>query len=132
MLFRSKSYEKCKDAIRAGSVVVVRGQLEGNEQGAKVLASHVESLEAASQERIRSVKTVVFRLDPYSTSRDQLENLKKLCTKSKGNCKGVIEYVAPDGVRARFQFPDDLTFSADYGFIQEVKEIFGRDVLGFL
>jgi hypothetical protein len=51
--------------------------------------------------------------------------------KFKGGCKGVIEYAAPDGVRARFQFPDDLTFSADYGFIQEVKEIFGRDVLGF-
>jgi DNA polymerase-3 subunit alpha len=126
-----KSYEKCKDSIRAGNVVVVRGQIEGNEQGAKVLASHVESLEAASQEKIRNVKTVVFRLDPYSTSRDQLENLKKLCVKSRGPCRGVIEYVAPDGVRARFQFPDDLTFSADYGFIQEVKEIFGRDVLGF-
>lgn len=126
-----RAYEKCKDSIRAGNVVVVKGQIEGNEQGAKVLASHIESLETASQEKIKAVKTVVFRLDPYSTSRDQLENLKKLCLKSKGPCKGVIEYIAQDGVRARFQFPDDLTFSADYGFIQEVKEIFGRDVLGF-
>jgi DNA polymerase-3 subunit alpha len=126
-----KAYEKCKDAIRAGNVVIVKGQIEGDEQGAKVLASHVESLESASQERIKNVRTVVFRLDPYKTSRDQLENLKKLCLKSKGGCKGVIEYAAPDGVRARFQFPDELTFSADYGFIQEVKEIFGSDVLGF-
>ncbi|MGE3260883.1 MAG: DNA polymerase III subunit alpha [Bacteriovoracia bacterium] len=126
-----KSYEKFKDAIRVGNVVVVRGQVEGNEQGAKVLASQIESLEVASQEKIRNLKTVIFRLDPYNTSRGQLEDLKKLCLKSKGGCKGVIEYVAPDGVRARFQFPDDLTFSADYGFIQEVKEIFGRDVLGF-
>lgn len=126
-----KSYEKCKDSIRVGNVVVVKGQIEGNEQGAKVLASNIESLEAASQERIKTVKTIVFRLDPYSTSKGQLEELKKLCLKSKGPCRGVIEYVAQDGVRARFQFPDDLTFSADYGFIQEVKEIFGRDVLGF-
>jgi DNA polymerase-3 subunit alpha len=126
-----KSFEKCKDSIRVGNVVVVKGQIEGNEQGAKILASHLESLETASQEKIRNVKTVVFRLDPYDTSRDQLESLKKLCLKNKGACKGVIEYIAPDGVRARFQFPDDLTFSADYGFIQEVKEIFGRDVLGF-
>ncbi|MGZ3662786.1 MAG: DNA polymerase III subunit alpha, partial [Bdellovibrionota bacterium] len=64
-----KSYEKCKDAIRPGNVVVVRGQVEGNEQGAKVLASHVESLETASQEKIKNVRTVVFRLDPYKTSR---------------------------------------------------------------
>lgn len=126
-----KTFEKCRDAIRVGNVVVVRGQVEGSEQGAKMLASHLESLEAASQEKIKNVKTVVFRLDPYNTSRDQLENLKKLCTKNQGSCKGVIEYIAPDGVRARFQFPDALTFSADYGFIQEVKEIFGRDVLGF-
>lgn len=126
-----KSYEKCRDSIRVGNVVVVRGQVEGSEQGAKVLASHLESLESASQEKIKSVKTVVFRLDPYNTSRDQLENLKKLCTKNQGTCRGVIEYIAADGVRARFQFPDALTFSADYGFIQEVKEIFGRDVLGF-
>lgn len=126
-----KTFEKCRDSIRAGNVVVVRGQVEGSEQGAKVLASHLESLEAASLEKIKSVRTVVFRLNPDNTSRDQLENLKKLCAKSKGGCKGVIEYVAPDGVRARFQFPDELTFSADYGFIQEVKEIFGRDVLGF-
>jgi hypothetical protein len=118
--------------VRAGNVVVVRGQVEGNEQGAKVLASQVESLEAASMEKIRAIRTVIFRLDPYNTSRTQLEDLKKLCLKSKGGCKGVIEYVAPDGVRARFQFPDELTFSADYGFIQEVKEIFGRDVLGFV
>ncbi len=126
-----KAFEKCKDAIRAGNVVVVRGQIEGNEQGAKMLASHVESLETASLEKIKGVRTVIFRLDPYNTSREQLENLKKLCFKNKGACKGVIEYVAPDGVRARFQFPDELTFSAGYGFIQEVKEIFGRDVLGF-
>lgn len=126
-----KSYEKCKDSVRTGNVVVVRGAIEGNEQGAKVLASHIESLEKASQEKIKNVKTVVFRLDPYSTSRDQLENLKKLCLKSRGPCRGVIEYAAADGVRARFQFPDDLTFSADYGFIQEIKEIFGRDVLAF-
>jgi DNA polymerase-3 subunit alpha len=126
-----KTFEKCRDSIRVGNVVVVRGQVEGNEQGAKVLASHLESLEAASQEKIKNVKTVVFRLDPYNTSRDQLESLKKLCVKNQGGCKGVIEYIAPDGVRARFQFPDALTFSADYGFIQEVKEIFGRDVLGF-
>ncbi len=124
-------FEKCRDAIRPGNVVVVRGTAEGNEQGAKILASHVESLEVASQEKIKNVRTVVFRLDPYSTSRDQLENLKKLCVKNTGSCKGVIEYIAPDGVRARFQFPDDLTFSADYGFIREVKEIFGQDVLGF-
>jgi DNA polymerase-3 subunit alpha len=126
-----KSYEKCKDSVRVGNVVVVKGQVEGNEQGAKVLASQIESLEVASQERIKAVKTVVFRLDPYNTSKGQLEDLKKLCLKSKGPCKGVIEYIATDGVRARFQFPDELTFSADYGFIQEVKEIFGRDVLGF-
>ncbi|RZA03540.1 MAG: hypothetical protein EOP11_16015, partial [Proteobacteria bacterium] len=126
-----KSYEKCKDAVRTGNVVVVRGQVEGNEQGAKVLASHIESLEKASMEKIKAVRTVVFRLDPYNTSRDQLQNLKKLCLKTQGTCRGVIEYTAPDGVRARFQFPDALTFSADYAFIQEVKEIFGRDVLGF-
>jgi DNA polymerase-3 subunit alpha len=126
-----KSYEKCKDSVRTGNVVVVKGQVEGNEQGAKVLASHIESLEKASQEKIKAVRTVVFRLDPYNTSRDQLQNLKKLCQKTQGTCRGVIEYVAADGVRARFQFPDALTFSADYAFIQEVKEIFGRDVLGF-
>lgn len=126
-----KTYEKCKDSIRAGNAVIVRGQIEGNEQGAKILASNIESLEAASQEKIKSVRTVIFRLDPYNTSRMQLEDLKKLCLKNKGNCKGVIEYAAPDGIRARFQFPDDLTFSADYTFLQEVKEIFGRDVLGF-
>ena len=79
-----KSYEKCKDSIRAGNVVVVKGQIEGNEQGAKVLASHIESLEAASQEKIRNVRTVVFRLDPYATSREQLESLKKLCVKKIG------------------------------------------------
>ena len=126
-----KSYEKCKDSIRVGNVVVVRGQIEGTEGGAKILASHIESLETASQEKIKNVKTVVFRLDPEVTSRDQLESLKQLCTKNSGACRGVIEYASLDGVRARFQFPDDLTFSADYGFIQQVKEIFGRDVLGF-
>lgn len=126
-----KAFEKCRDSIRPGNVVVVRGQLEGDEQGAKVLASHIESLETASQEKIKNVRTVVFRLDPYNTSRDQLESLKSLCQKNKGPCRGVIEYIAQDGVRARFQFPEELTFSADYGFIQEVKEIFGRDVLGF-
>jgi DNA polymerase III subunit alpha len=127
-----RAFEKCRDSIRTGNVVVVRGQIEGTEGGgAKILASHLESLEAASQEKIRSVRTVVFRLDPSSTSRDQLESLKKLCLQNQGSCKGIIEYAAQDGVRARFRFPDDLTFSADYGFIQEVKEIFGRDVLGF-
>jgi DNA polymerase III subunit alpha len=126
-----KTFEKCRDAIRVGNVVVAKGQIEGTDTGAKVLASHLESLEKASLEKIKNVRTVVFRLDPYNTSRHQLEDLKKLCIKNQGSCKGVIEYIANDGVRARFQFPDDLTFSADYGFIQEVKEIFGRDVLGF-
>jgi DNA polymerase-3 subunit alpha len=126
-----KSYEKCKDSVRTGNVVVVKGQVEGNEQGAKVLASHIESLEKASAEKIKNVKTVVFRLDPYNTSRDQLASLKALCLKYQGPCRGVIEYSGADGVRARFQFPDELTFSADYAFIQEIKEIFGRDVLAF-
>ena len=126
-----KCYDKCKDAIRPGNVVIVKGQIEGNEQGAKILASHIESLEVASQEKIKNVRTVVFRLDPYVTSRDQLQNLKTLCQKNKGSCKGIIEYVAPDGVRARFQFPDELTFSADYTFVQDVRDIFGKDVLGF-
>jgi DNA polymerase-3 subunit alpha len=127
-----KCYEKCKDSVRAGNVVVVQGQLEGSDTGAKVLASMITSLEVVSQDKMKSVRTVVFRLDPYSTSKEQLENLKRLCVKNKGTCKGIIEYVAPDGVKARFQLPDDLNFSADYLFVQEVKEIFGRDVLGFL
>ncbi|HEY8278607.1 MAG TPA: DNA polymerase III subunit alpha, partial [Bdellovibrionota bacterium] len=79
-----KAFERCRDSIRAGNVVVVRGQIEGGEKGAKILASHVESLEVASQEKIKNVRTVVFRLDPYSTSREQLESLRKLCSKSKG------------------------------------------------
>ncbi len=127
-----KCYEKCKDSVRVGNVVVVQGQLEGSDTGAKVLASMITPLEIISQDKMKNIRTVVFRLDPYTTSKEQLENLKRLCVKNKGACKGVIEYVAPDGVKARFQLPDDLNFSADYLFVQEVKEIFGRDVLGFL
>jgi DNA polymerase III subunit alpha len=126
-----KTYEKYKDLLKAGTPVMLRGQVEGNEQGAKILASHVESLEAASQEKIKSVRTVVFRLNPKETSSQQLKNLKDLIQKRKGSCRGVIEYSDGSSLRARFQFPDELTFSADVAFIQEVKEIFGRDVLGF-
>ncbi|MCO5142012.1 MAG: DNA polymerase III subunit alpha [Oligoflexia bacterium] len=126
-----RAYEKCKDYLFVGNVVVVQGDIEGSDGGAKILAIQVEPLELASREKIQSVKSVVFRLNPEKTSKKQLEDLKALCVRNKGACKGVIEYVSDSGVRARFQFPDDLKFSADYGFIQEVKEIFGSDVLGF-
>lgn len=128
-----RTYEKCKDAIRTGNVVIVTGQIEAADGGgaAKILASDVQSLESVSQDKMKMVSTVVFRLDANETSKEQLENLRKVCVRYKGNCKGVIEYADLDGLRARFNLPDELKFSADIGFVQEVKEIFGRDVLGF-
>lgn len=126
-----KCFEKYRDAIRVGNVVVIAGQIEGDGRVVKVLASSVESLELVAKDKLKTVRTVVFQLDPASTSKKQLEDLLKLCKGSQGACSGVIEYTLGRGIRARYRMADDLKFSPDYNFVQGVKEIFGRDVLGF-
>ncbi len=126
-----KTWEKFKDFMKVGAVVQIQGQLEGDGSTAKMLASKVEPLESIAADKMKKVRVVVFHLDPEKTSRQQLEELMGLVKKNRGECSGVIEYTLKDGILARYRMPDDLKFAADYNFVQGVKEIFGRDVLGF-
>ncbi len=126
-----KTYAQFGELLKVGTAVAVGGNIEATEGVAKILASKIESLEDYSGSRVQKAQWVLFRLKEEDTSRAQLKALRNVLTKYNGSCRGVIEFSNREGVRARLRLREDLRFSPSYEFINDVRDIFGGDVLVF-
>ncbi len=131
MICFPRVYEKFGEEMRVGKLIVARGNIEAKEKIAKILLSSVRPLAEYSEKERQDPPMVFFRLDSEQTTRGQLQALHDICRRHKGKSKAIIEYSMGNEVKAKMELPGDLKVSPGCEFINEVRRVFGADILSF-
>ncbi|MDH3330008.1 MAG: DNA polymerase III subunit alpha, partial [Desulfobulbaceae bacterium] len=77
------TFSKCSHLLATDEPVVVLGQVQHSERGAKIIAESVDPLSAALEKYTRDV---VIRIQAQKTSRQHLEKLKEIFYRHHGTC----------------------------------------------
>jgi DNA polymerase-3 subunit alpha len=117
--------ERLRQAIAESEVVVVSGELEVKEEGAKILA---KSLEWAKDAHKNRVQQVVLKLQTDQVSEEQLRELKRRFLEHRGKCPVMIHFHGR-GYKTRLELPKTVRVSGTPQMVASVNQIFGTTVV---
>lgn len=117
--------ERLRQAIAEVEVVVVTGELEIKEEGAKILAKSIEWAKDAHKNRVQQV---VLKLETDQVSEEQLRELKKRFLEHRGKCPVMIHFRGR-GFKTRLELPKTVRVSGTPQMVASVNQIFGRTVV---
>lgn len=116
-----KIYQKCSRILVEDGMVVVKGKVSIKEdEQPKIIADEIEPLKKKS---FIGTKRVYIRLDD-STWKAQIENLKPLLLKYKGNCP---VYVVLRDSRQKFMASREMWVSIADDFLNDLKKALGQE-----
>ncbi|MDZ4661450.1 MAG: DNA polymerase III subunit alpha [Pseudomonadota bacterium] len=115
------TYKECEPLLKSEKPIIVSGQLEKTEGGAKVLAEKIEFFE----KRFLSSKKLLFKLDEEML--EKLEELKDLIMEYPGDIKVYYQLPVKDFNKTVIFTPQsDKGVKPTQEFIDKVHRVFGR------
>jgi len=132
VVFFPEAFTQCQEllkrALTEAEPVVVDGEVEFGEEAVKLF---VKSLEWVSEAHRGRVQQVVIRLFPSEVTPDQLRELKRQIIQRRGKCPVKIDFVDTD-FRTHLELPKTLGVVATPQIVQEINQIFGKEVVSLL
>lgn len=122
------TYAKCEPVLASTEPVVVEGVLQLEENGPKILAEEVLTLEAA---RITYTESAHLRLQADKLSRHKLEKLKEALYDFHGSCPIQMTIHFPGKGEVDIEILKDLTIRPCREFTDRVEEILSQQVITF-
>lgn len=119
-------------SLKESKPIIVTGQIDLQEENAKILIRSLDQIEDFKTKRIQSV---ILRLDPARIRKAQLTSLRSLLQKYKGRCLAVLEYegmVNETHFYSRHSLPKELMVDPSSELLREVNALFGGQVMKFL
>ena len=115
-------YQVCAELLDTDTPIIIQGKAEYDEQGGKVLAEEILSLDEARQRYVESTR-VILRSDQIS--RKRVEGLKKLILQNHGPCRVDLTLHFDNRGEVDIEIPGDFTVMPSTGFSTAVEEVLG-------
>lgn len=123
-----ETYAACQHLLTTSDPVIVRGTVQKNERGVKIIAEEIDLLPEA---RVKYTETVHARLTADSTTRSRLEELKKLLFSHHGSCPFTITLHFPEEGEVDVAINPDFTVRPCRELSEQTTQIFGYNPLVF-
>jgi len=120
------TFNECMDLLGTDEPVVVLGQVQHGERGAKVIAESVEPLSKALEKYARNV---VIRVQAQQTSRQHLEQLKEMFYHHHGTCPVRLTLHFDGRGEVDVDILKDLKIRPSSEFFKQVKKTLGYPAL---
>lgn len=119
----SDAYQKYTSLLHIGSIVMMTGKNDGNEEAIKVIVNEIISIEDVRKKYSKGV-IITINLDT-STENDAFE-LVKLIERHQGNCQCLLNLSGSGLANNSIYLTRKYTVNPDRQFTDGVKKIFGQ------
>jgi DNA polymerase-3 subunit alpha len=128
MVVFPETYTQCAELLNSEEALLVKGSVDIGEDACKILVNEVLSLKDV-QERL--TRMVHFRLTTPGLEERQLQSLKEIMTRYRGDCEALIHLVVPNRSETVISLSDDLRLQASDELMDDVEKLFGYNVVTF-
>lgn len=118
----SSLFSKVRDLLTDDSPVLIEGELQKDENSAKILASNITSLDKAEEKMTRRIRV---RLDMTKTDKDVLTRLNEIFRQHPGSCKAYIHLWDPGKSETVIALPETMKLKAGESFTAKIDEFLG-------
>ncbi|WP_373499324.1 DNA polymerase III subunit alpha [Desulfococcus sp.] len=118
----SSVYESAAHLLTADAPVLIEGRLQKEENGVKIIADKIVSVEQAEETWTASIH---INLDITRTDRESLLTLRGILEKHRGTCPAYLHLVAPEISDTLIAMPDTIQLRAGEGLSREVNGFLG-------
>ena len=118
----SSLYVKVYDLLTEDNAILVRGDLQKDENSVKILADTVIPMDKAEETWSTSIH---FNLDITRTDKALLEQLKEILKRYPGSCRGYVHLVDPEKTDTIIALSDATKLKAGPPLIREVNRLLG-------
>ena len=118
-----EAYQRSASLLEPGTLVLVRGKLERDEESVRILASEVTSIDTATERLARELSIHITR-----PANDVLEALRDVVSRHRGDRKMSfeIETGGPPRLRVRLDVSAQFRVKVSSALIAEVERIVGQ------
>ena len=121
-------YQKANQLIKGEDPIFVMGNVDVDEERAKVLAKDIMLL---SEVPTKLTKSVHFKLVASEAGTKQMQNLKNILGRFKGDCRAFIHLTIPDRSETVMELPKDMWVAPSLQLVSAVEKLFGHNVTYF-
>ncbi|MFW6052815.1 MAG: DNA polymerase III subunit alpha [Desulfosalsimonas sp.] len=119
-----KIYSSVQDILAVDTPVFVQGQVQKNENSAKIVADSVVRIPEAESTWAASLHIVI---DAEAVSENTLEDLLHILRKYPGSCRGFLHVKIPSKTETIISLPEEMKIRASVALRQEVNSLLGHD-----
>ena len=119
------TFQKCGALVEVGTMVLVRGRLEKDDESARILSTEIAPLDSV---RERVARTVAIRVR-MPLDRALLESLGEIFSRHRGDRRVSFEIEVPSGakpLRVRADVSQQIRVRPSSTLIAEVEQIVGH------
>jgi DNA polymerase-3 subunit alpha len=122
----SSVYVKVYDLLVDDNPIIVQGQLQKDENSAKILADIIIPIKKAEETWSASIH---FNLDIKNADKASLIQLYKIFQRHPGSCQGYVHLLSPGKTETIIALPDTLQLKAGRPLAREVNEMLGYNAV---
>lgn len=122
------TFAECSALLSSSETIIVRGTVQNDERGPKIIA---ESLELLPQARETYTESATIKLHSDKISRRRLEELKQTLYRYHGNCPLLLTMHFPGLGEVDIEILKDLTIRPCREFTQDAENILGYTALSY-
>lgn len=123
-----ETYQKSHTWLKEERPILIVGNVDEGEETNKIIAKQIFLLEEAPQQL---TKTIHFRLSSVEASPKQLQALKSVLGRYRGNCAAYLHLIIPNESETVLKLPDDLKVDPIPQLVESVQKLFGHNVTWF-
>ena len=119
-------YAQVADLLVEDNAVIVQGQIQKDENTAKLIADQVVAMEKAEE---TWTATVHIHLDVDKADRKFLQELRRVLSNNAGSCQAFVHLTQQNMFETVLKLPEDLRCKAGGALRREVKTLAGYDAV---
>jgi len=122
----STVYAKVYHLLAEDIPILVQGQLQKDENSAKILADKIIPIDKAEEIWTASIH---FNLDTTRTEKTLLIRLNDILKRHPGSCPAYVHFLNPDKTETVISLSDSLKLRSSLALTREVNDLFGYHVI---
>ncbi len=121
-------YAKASEFLKTDEPLLVTGIVDAGEESCKIKTTEIIPLRAAKEQNTRRVS---FTLRAQSLQRTDVEALKEIISRYRGNCGAYLYIIVPERIRTTVKLPDSYSVQASEDLTLEVERLLGYNATTF-
>jgi DNA polymerase-3 subunit alpha len=122
----SRVYAAVSDLLVEDQPILVQGQLQREEQNARILAETIIAMDKAEETWTASIH---LHVDMEGANRDALCKLHDILKRYPGTCRAYLHLISPEKTDSVIELPDALRLKVSRALTREIQGLFGYQAL---